>query len=131
MNIIKSFFLVLLVISVAITQVGCSTFVPHKQKVSITASEPDAKIFVNGDFIGVGRVSTRVARNKDASIMVKCDGYYTAVREVGTTMSMTGILDIIGGWCFLVPFLGLLSPGSRELDSPNLSIVLDKEKVKI
>jgi hypothetical protein len=39
-------------------------------------------------------------------------------------------VDIIGGWIWLVPWLGLLSPGSREIYSPNMTVVLDKEKTK-
>ncbi len=130
MKIVKAFILVLLVISITITQVGCSTFVPHRQKVSIIASEPDAKIYINGELIGTGRVETKVPRNRDASVMVKCDGYYTATRMLSTTMSTVGVIDIIGGWIWLVPWLGLLFPGSKEIDTPNMTVVLDKEKTK-
>lgn len=128
MKIIKVFVSVVLAISIAITQLGCSTFVPHTQKVSVIASEPDAKIYINGDLIGTGRAETKVRRNKDASVMVKCDGYYTATRMLSTTMSGVGVVDIIFGWIWLVLWLGLLSPGSREIDTPNITIVLDKEK---
>jgi len=124
MKTIKVFVSVVLVISIA----GCSTFVPHTQKVSIVASEPDAKIYINGDLIGTGRAETKVPRNRDASVMVKCDGYYTATRMLSTTMSGIGVVDIIFGWIWLVPWLGLLSPGSKEIDTPNITVVLDKEK---
>lgn len=130
MKIIKTLVSIILIISIAITQTGCSMFVPHRQKVSVIASEPDAKIYINGDLIGVGRVETKVPRNRDSSVMVKCDGYYTATRELSTTMSTVGVIDIIGGWIWLVPWLGLLFPGSKEIDTPNMTVVLDKEKVK-
>ncbi|MCX5695041.1 MAG: hypothetical protein NTW18_00035 [Candidatus Omnitrophica bacterium] len=121
---------VLLSISIVITQSGCSMFVPHTQKVSVIASEPDAKIYINGDLIGTGRAETKVLRNKDASVMVKCDGYYPATRMLSTTMSGIGVVDIVFGWIWLVPWLGLLFPGSREIDTPNITVVLDKEKTK-
>jgi len=124
MKTIKAFVSTVLVISIT----GCSTFVPHTQKVSIVASEPDAKIYINGDLIGTGRAETKVPRNRDASVMVKCDGYYTATRMLSTTMSGIGVVDIIFGWIWLVPWLGLLSPGSKEIDTPNITVVLDKEK---
>lgn len=130
MKIINTFVSVLLIISIVITQAGCSTFVPHTQKVSVVASEPDAKIYINGDLIGTGRAETKVIRNRDASVMVKCDGYYTATRMLSTTMSGVGVIDIIFGWVWLVPWLGLLSPGSKEIDTPNITVVLDKEKTK-
>ncbi len=128
MKIVNAFVSVLLIISIALIQAGCSTFVPHTQKVSIVASEPDAKIYINGDLIGTGRAETKVPRNRDASVMVKCDGYYTATRMLSTTMSGIGVVDIIFGWVWLVPWLGLLSPGSKEIDTPNITVVLDKEK---
>lgn len=127
---INKFVSVLLSISIVISQVGCSTFVPHTQKVTVIASEPDAKIYINGEQIGIGKAETKIRRNRDASVMVKCDGYYTAIRMFSTTMSGVGVVDIIGGWIWLVPWLGLLFPGSKEIDNPNINVVLDKEKSK-
>jgi len=124
MKLFKTFIVLILVVSMS----GCSTFVPHTQKVTVTASEPDAKIFINGDYVGIGRGETKVRRNRDASVMVKCDGYYTATRMLSTTMSGVGVVDIIFGWVWLVPWLGLLSPGSREIDNPNITVVLEKTK---
>lgn len=116
-----------LIVVIVITQSGCSMFAPRRQKISVTTSERDAAIYINGDFIGNGNVSTRVPRNQSVSIMAKKEGYYCATREIDTTMSMTGILDIIGGWCLLVPFIGLMFPGARELDTNNVAIVMEKE----
>ncbi len=60
--------------------------------------------------------------------MVKKDGYHPGMREVDTEMSMTGVLDIIGGCIFLLPFIGLAFPGARSLDQNNVSVLLEKEK---
>jgi hypothetical protein len=119
-----SFVLIFIII---VMQSGCSMFAPRRQKMSVTASERDAAIYINGEFIENGNVTTRVPRNQSVSIMAKKEGCYTATREIDTTMSMTGILDIIGGWCFLLPFIGLMFPGARELDTNNVAIVLEKE----
>ncbi len=51
-----------------------------------------------------------------------------SIRNVDTKLSSVGILDLIGGCCFLLPFLGLPAPGVHTLDQNNLSIVLEKEK---
>jgi len=124
----KIFFVILLVVSIAMIQTGCSMVAPSKQKFSVSATEPDAKVYINGEYVGSGNVQTRVNRNQSISIMVKKDGYYPATREIGTQMSMTGILDIIGGCIFILPFIGLAFPGARELDQSNISIILDKQK---
>ena len=60
--------------------------------------------------------------------MATKEGYLPATRQIGTKMSFTGILDIIGGCIILFPFFGLLFPGSHELDQSNISIALDKER---
>jgi len=99
-----------------------------RQQFSVTASEADAKIYINGDFIGTGNVKTTVPRARGTSVMVKKEGYYAATRDIGTKMSSLGILDIIGGCIWLVPFIGLAFPGSHELDQNNVSLVLDKEE---
>ncbi len=123
----KIFFVILLVVSIAMIQTGCSMVAPSKQKSRVSATEPDAKVYINGEYVGSGNVQTRVNRNQSISIMVKKDGYYPATREIGTQMSMTGILDIIGGCIFILPFIGLAFPGARELDQSNISIILDKQ----
>ncbi len=56
--------------------------------------------------------------------MAKKDGYYPVTRDIGTKMSTLGILDIIGGCIFLLPFIGLAFPGSQELDQNNISLIL-------
>jgi hypothetical protein len=117
---------VLLVVAFAAVQIGCSAFAGSRQPFSVTASEQDAKIYINGDYAGVGNVKTTVPKDKSVSVMVKKDGYYPATRDIGTKMSFIGILDIIGGCIFLIPLIGLAFPGSHELDQSNVSVVMDK-----
>ena len=123
----KKFVCLLLITSFGFLSSGCSMFVSHKQSLGITTSEPDAQIYVNGEFIGNGNMSMRVPRDQSVSIMAKKDGFYPATRDIGTKMSFIGILDIIGGCCFLLPFIGLAFPGSHSLDRNNVAIVLQKE----
>ena len=119
---------VLLIGSISITQSGCSMVIPGKQRFSVTASEQDAKIYVNGDYIGQGNVQTRVRRNNDVSVLVKKQGYIPVSKNIGTDFSITGILDIVGGFIILVPWLGLFFPGCRQLEQTNVAVVLEKEE---
>ena len=107
---------------------GCSFFVPHTQPISVTTSEKDAQIFINGNLAGVGSVQESVTRNREVAIMAKKDGYYPAMRTIGKTLSTTGILDIIGGFIILVPFLGLISPGAWQIEQTNISLMMAKDK---
>lgn len=130
MRIINNFVAGVLICSIAFTQVGCSMVVPGKQRFTVTASEPDAKIYVNGEYLGKGNVQTKVQRNHDVSLLVKKDGYTPVARSIGNNFSITGILDIVGGFIIILPWFGLFFPGARELEQANVAVVLDKEDGK-
>jgi hypothetical protein len=99
-------------------------FVSSRQPFSVTTNVSDAQIFINGEFIGNGNIKTSVPRSQSVSVMAKKDGYYPATRDIGSKMSQIGILDIIGGCIFLLPFIGLAFPGSHETDLNSVSLVL-------
>ncbi len=124
---VKTLISVQLIFSLVVVQSGCSFLAPRRQSFSVIASEEDAEIYINGEFIGQGNVETRVPRNKDVSVMVKKEGFRTTTREIGTTISSVGICDMIGGYVFLLPLFGLLAPGFYHLDRDNISIVIHEE----
>jgi len=126
LNFTQRFISLVLIVAVVFLQSGCSAFAGSRQSFSVTASERDAQIYINGELVGHGNVQTTVSKNKSVSVMVKKEGYYPATRDIGTTMSFIGILDIIGGCIFLLPFIGLAFPGSHELDKSSVSIILEK-----
>lgn len=121
---------VVLIIAFGFVQSGCSMVVPGKQRFTVTASEPDAKVYINGEYVGKGNVQTRVRRNQDVSVLVKKEGFEPVTRSVGTDFSMAGILDIVGGFIILVPWLGLLFPGARALEQTNLAVVMEPMEAK-
>lgn len=110
----------LLVILTLLTQ-SCSLFVPSMSAVSIVASDPRADIYVDGALVGRGAATTRVRRNESHTIMARV-GDRTGVASVGTSISGVGVLDIIGGILFLVPFVGIAGPGFFKLDSTTISV---------
>lgn len=103
---------------------GCSFFVPSHDVVSVITSEEDAQIFINGNLVGRGTAQASVKKNRSVSIMAKKEGFYPATRVIGTMISPTGALDIIGGILILVPFAGLMAPGAWKLEENNISLVL-------
>lgn len=104
---------------------ACSMFIPSKQRVSILTSQTDAKIYANGEFISIGQQAEFYAkRNHDTQIMVISDGFYPSYKHINSELSVAGILDIIGGVIWLVPFIGLAFPGSKKLDTTNVAVNL-------
>ena len=86
---------------------------------------PDSTIYVNGQRVGKGMVQTRVKRNKNVQIMVSKRGYQSAYYNIDSSLNVTGILDIVGTFLFLLPLIGVFCPGSKSLDTTNVALNLD------
>ncbi|MBU1863645.1 MAG: hypothetical protein KKH94_08295 [Candidatus Omnitrophica bacterium] len=115
-----------LIIALLLTSSGCSLFVEPTQMITVTASEKDADIYIEGIIVGQGTVSKSVASNRAISVMAWREGYRPAVQTVRRKMSKAGILDTIGGHFFLIPYVGLLAAGAWELQETDISLRLSK-----
>ena len=112
-------------VAAVFTLSGCSLFVPSSyQPVAITTSDPTAQIYVDGNPVGVGTATTELKRNEGHAILAKTPDGRASTGVVGTRVSTTGILDIIGGCIILLPFLGALSPGFYTLDTDHVAIAI-------
>ncbi len=111
---------VVLAVSILATQ-GCSAFQPKFQRVLITTPMPGAEIEVNGREVGTSPVSTELQRNKSHAIIARHLGK-TGTASIGTKISTTGVLDIIGTVFFIIPIIGVFTPGFHELDTTNVVV---------
>ena len=102
---------------------GCSMFATSKQAVVISASDPSAEIFVNGQMVGTGTATVDLERNRSHAVLAKV-GDRAGAAQIGTKISTLGALDIIGGFLFLLPFLGIAGPGFRDLDTTMVTIAI-------
>ena len=103
---------------------ACSLVAPRMQSISVTSDPAGARVTVNGMSAGVTPTQYKIKKNEEASIVVGKDGYETATRLTSTTLSTIGIVDIIGGCIFLLPFLGLLAPGAWKQEPSNVHLNL-------
>ncbi len=94
---------------------SCSFFSPSTQHVTIESSNPAATIKVNGETVGQGKASIPLKKNKSYAISATA-GQKKGFSYIESEISTTGILDIIGGCFWLVPFTGLISKGAWKLD---------------
>lgn len=104
---------------------ACSIFRSSKADLSIATSPPGASVTVNGEPVGVTPIRTSVPRDA-VSILIELYGYKPESKEVPCGLSWSGILDIVGGCIFLLPFIGLLFPGAYTPDTTTFSIVLER-----
>ncbi|HLL89553.1 MAG TPA: PEGA domain-containing protein [Tepidisphaeraceae bacterium] len=107
-----------------IVSTGCSAFQPPKQAVLINTPTPGAEISVDGNPVGRSPVSVELDRNKQHAIIARY-GEKTGTANVGTKISGTGILDIIGTFIFIIPAIGIFTPGFHELESTNVAVPLN------
>lgn len=114
---------VMLVVALAVVAPGCSLFVADKQAVRITASDPQAKILVDGQEVGTGTAAVQLKKNRSHTILAQ-SGARQGAATVGKRISTTGVLDIAGGCLFLVPFLGVLGPGFWQLQSDEVAVLI-------
>ena len=106
---------------------GCSCFRDSTQTMTITTDQPDTQIFINGAMVGTGTASATVPRNETVQLMAKKSGYVTIQRSIGTKISTSGWLDIVGGCLFLLPFFGLMAAASRNIEQTNVNLMMLKD----
>ena len=111
-----------LVLALPLAQ-GCSLFTGSRQSVIIAPSDPSAEVFVDGRPVGQGTVAVDLRRNRSHGVMARV-GERVGTAHIGTEISTTGILDLIGGIFFLVPFIGVLGPGFYSLDADYVNVVV-------
>lgn len=105
---------------------GCSLIQSSTQPVTVVPSNQNAQIYVDGNMIGKGPQTVQLKRNATHSIMAKCPKS-AGVAGIDKSLSTTGMLDIVGGLIFLIPFVGLLSPGAYDLSPTSLSVAIPDE----
>lgn len=114
-------------LSLSIVLSGCSAFVPNTQTVSVACSEQDAVLQVNGQQFK-GSAQTQVRRNKNVAIMCTKPGYFPAQKSIDNSLSGTGVADIVGTFVFLLPGIGLFTPGAWSLDETNVHVSMVPNK---
>lgn len=111
----------LLVVSLGCT--SCSLAVASHQPINIIPSDPRAEVYVDGNLIGTGPQTVDLDKSESHSAMAKC-GDSAGTGEIRTSLSTTGVLDLIGGIIILVPFIGFVSPGAWKLSPTTLSVAV-------
>jgi hypothetical protein len=111
-----------LALAVCVATSGCSAFVSKTQTVNASCSEPDATLQVNGGPTYPGKVQLEARRDKVISLTCYKQGYYPAQKSISHSLSGTGFADWIGAFIFIIPVIGVFTPGSRNLDETDVTI---------
>lgn len=107
---------------------GCSLFGSRKQMLAVTSEPPGAEVSISGMVVGTTPLEHEVERGGSLVVGVKKSGYQAQYRTTSRKLSTLGVMDVIGGWLLLVPFLGLFSNAAWDYDPATFGFVLDPEK---
>ena len=120
---VKTFTSIGICLSLISGTTGCSAFRAHNQTLNITCNPDDSILMVNGRrYSSPAQVSTK--RNRDVSIQCFKEGYLPQQLTIGNHFNGTGALDAAGTFFFLVPCIGLFTPGAWSLDETDVGITL-------
>ena len=117
---------ILLFVAVSLLVSGCSAFVPRTQTVTASCSEADATLQINGGETQTGKARVEARRDKVFSYACLKPGYYPAHKSVSYSISPTGIADFVGSMIFIIPVVGIFTPGAWDLDEHDVTINMVK-----
>ena len=106
--------------------VGCSLFAPWSEEVLIDSDPQGAEVVVPGHRLTTPATVT-VPCDKDLTVVVRKEGFRTQSSSVRRTLGKCGVLDVVGTVLFIVPAVGLFSPGAYTLDHHTVFFVLEKK----
>lgn len=118
---------VLSLVVIACYMVGCSLFGPMKQSIGVNSDPPGAEVIVSGKPIGITPLRFEADRGENMVLEVQKSGYLTEYRKPSRHLSGLGLLDVIAGFFWLVPFVGLASSAAWEHDPADFDITLLQE----
>ena len=120
----KKVLIVPVILSIA---TGCSTLkADHYTNVSVVCKPEESIASVNGEHKN-SPATFSVVTNKDIDVSCQKPGYIASSKKVRTHITTSGVLDAIGGFLFLVPAIGLISPGAWDLDQKEIEMTLVKD----
>lgn len=107
---------------------ACSLLAPwDMETVTVTASEPDAELYADGTYIGKGTGFADVETNRRHDFTALL-GDRKATARTEPALSTTGALDAIGGFVFLLPWIGLVTPGAWHVNRTSILLVLPPDR---
>ena len=99
----------------------------HQTLSVVVPDQQHAKVWINDNYEGEAPVQASVLRNRTVFVTVKKEGFQTLQQTVQSDFNTTGILDAIGTYIFLLPVIGVASPGSHSLEETTLVLHLAPE----
>ncbi len=98
---------------------SCSFLANGKQAVSISASESDADIYADGQYLGKGSVTAYLAKGESHAISAQKGNRYIGT-SIDYSLAPIGFVDAVGGCLILLPAIGLAADGAWKLEKTDI-----------
>lgn len=122
----RAFALFLAALILTATSTSCSVVRPSKQAVQFTSPKPGVVVMVDGQYFETPFV-VKLRRNETHVYRAEKEGFRSVHGSIEPHLNTTGVLDIVGTVLFLVPVVGLITPGAFSLDPTQVHIGLIQE----
>ncbi len=119
---------ILSLVVIACYMAGCSLFGPTKQSIGVRSNPPEAQVLVNGKPMGITPLRFDVDRGDNILLEIQKSGYHMEYRKSSSNLSGLGLLDVVSGFFWLIPFVGLTSSAAWQHDPADFEITLLPEK---
>lgn len=120
------FTVVTLFIFVAFSFTSCSLFAPKTEDLTIDSDPQGAEVVIPGRERMTTPCTINVPCDKDIAVIVRKSGYNTKSYNIRYTLGKCGILDVCGTALWVVPAVGLFTPGAYTLEQHTIFAPLDK-----
>ncbi len=124
----KKCFMGIVVLLAVVTLAGCATiFSGSSTNIPISSDPPEAKVYVNGTYMGRTPLVVNLAKDKDYVVQFKQDGYEIQTRLINSKMGIGWlVLDLLSGG---VPILVDAITGDwMVLDTDSVHVMLEPER---
>lgn len=108
----------------AMQMIGCSALRPSTQPVKLACEPADGVALVISGKKYNCPVTVELPRNREFTVEGYKVGYLPYTRTISYHRNDTYVLDVIGTCIFLIPAIGLMSPGARDLDETDIYVRL-------
>lgn len=114
----------LLVLAILLSSCG-TLFTGTSDLVAINTTPADAKVTVDGMYMGVSPVTVSLKRDKDHMIVVQKDGYKDATAILTRSFNAVSILNLLSPICWIVD---LVTGGLWKFEHSAMSVNLESIK---
>lgn len=108
---------------------SCSFVNGTTQRIAVTSTVPDVRVLADGQPVGTtgpeNPLIIRLKRKNSHYLTGVKEGYSSYPVNVQATLSSLGVLDVIGGFIFLLPFITLITGHAFELEPDSVYLNLE------